>query len=998
MKYTIYKDRFVSATGSKFHMDGEWNDIVQMVCDKSSWPKFHATTKEEYDNAKAKFDAVVMAEMKPNTSRTADNVIAFHAIVLDIDDGATYEEVRKDLKDYEYVMYSSGGTGLKSGDRFRVILPLNTPMVGSEWKRYNTSLTERFPYSDECFKKGIQIQYLPVVNGAYANKFIGEYHRGQWFDYQNPKDLPFVENLSIESIVKNVVFDEAQFTDEEMLELAKAIIEHQSGQLEYEERRLLAQRLKHIGMNDFDIIQVLEQVSRAGYSVSNQSIVAGANPQYAHVEGLYKHVAKGTRIPAIERRIVRYSASTVASVAVAKYDGEWTLGEGEYLSDVSHDMDFTSGVNLLIADVGTGKTVHWTQQENVKFVAPLTSIVASIGDVNSLTDGDVGTWNQIESIIREKDKSKFKELTLVVDECHGLFVDYGYKSKTINRLIDTFKYFKSVVLMSGTVEADYYSSIKFNKVYRVRKPSKAKKTVRTFFCTKKDEILIDWINSLTNKTIVLINDKDLGSVVSSKINRKNLVVNADVKKTDEVNSFFKNKAMGDYEVIIGTNSIVEGLSIEDELNDVDIVIWSDLVPERIEQFCNRFRNVSNSKNVWYFVDRRKVEIIDDYKRSEVLEDAHNLCVGLQKVYEDIQNETLQRSFIRQFGGEMARDLVYFHEGKFNVSFTGIDYEYSEYREKQYRNDFSMFAGKLTEYGYDVLYPISVDGDEKNAEEIKEAKAVVKAERIESRKQELESLISDIDTNTVKEENEASDLYNSTYESIQKLLARGMDKKQVSYAISEYIEDEKFFAKAHEDAEYFETGNTIREMIIDEVNGKNEITSEEKTAIADKIAIKVLREYFNNDIDEMVKSRSWGKWITKNENNIQVSSSSSATKILMQYIKLGESKKVSRNGVKIRVTMIQALSRTGLQFTSGTTFLINDLYKSDQKVVPQTFSDMVQAAYDIVKGLDVYQRAAYASSLFKKEVMSEEDKATYIACSKFAKIKKQSVQAVLEELN
>uniref|UniRef100_UPI0006651988 hypothetical protein n=2 Tax=Klebsiella TaxID=570 RepID=UPI0006651988 len=82
----------------------------------------------------------------------------------------------------------------------------------------------------------------------------------------------------------------------------------------------------------------------------------------------------------------------------------------------------------------------------------------------------------------------------------------------------------------------------------------------------------------------------------------------------------------------------------------------------------------------------------------------------------------------------------------------------------------------------------------------------------------------------------------------------------------------------------------------------------------------------------------------------------------------------------------------------TTFLINDLYKSDQKVVPQTFSDMVQAAYDIVKGLDVYQRAAYASSLFKKEVMSEEDKATYIACSKFAKIKKQSVQAVLEELN
>ncbi|UXE36459.1 hypothetical protein [Raoultella ornithinolytica] len=106
---------------------------------------------------------------------------------------------------------------------------------------------------------------------------------------------------------------------------------------------------------------------------------------------------------------------------------------------------------------------------------------------------------------------------------------------------------------------------------------------------------------------------------------------------------------------------------------------------------------------------------------------------------------------------------------------------------------------------------------------------------------------------------------------------------------------------------------------------------------------------------------------------------------MQYIKLGESKIVSRNGVKIRVTMIEALSRTGLQFTCGNTFLFNDLYKSDQKVLPHT--EMVQEADDNVKGLDVYQRA---SSLFNKEVMSAEDK----VCSK---IKKQSVQAFFDEL-
>ncbi len=579
MKYTVYKNRFSSKSNGIIHNDGSWDDIVDNVVDKSKWDKFNATTVSIYATEKKQFNAIVMAEMRPNMPRTADNVIAFHAIILDIDDGATYDDVRNDLRDYEYVLYSSGGTGLKTGDRFRVILPLNVPMPAHDWKKYNTSLSERFSYSDECFKKGIQIQYLPVLNTAFADQFIGEHHEGRCFDYQMPNDLPFIENRSIESIVKNVVFDELQFSDIEMQELARAIVDHQSGQLGYEERRILAQRLKCIGMNDFDIVQVLNQVSKPGFSRSNDDVVKGANAAYARPEGLYKNVAKGVRIPAIERRIVRSVASHTVSLKQpqpqSKYDGEWFLEQDEYISDISHEMDFNSGINLLIADVGTGKTVHWTKQKNVKFVAPLTSIVDSMSDTNSLTKGNVGTWNQIEGIINTKDKSIFKNTTLVVDECHGLFVDYGYKSRTINRLINAFCEFKSVILMSGTVEADHFSSIEFNKVYRVHKPSQAQKFIRTVFCTKKDDVVINHINSLTNKTIVLMNNKDLCEVTAGRINRKSLVVNADVKKTPEVQTFFKNKTMGSLEVIIGTNSIVEGLSIEDELTDVDIVIWGN---------------------------------------------------------------------------------------------------------------------------------------------------------------------------------------------------------------------------------------------------------------------------------------------------------------------------------------------------------------------------------------------------------------------------------------
>lgn len=939
MKYTHYKNRFSSKDKGIVHLSGEWSDVVDAIVDKSQWHSFSATDRDTYDRAKEQFDAIVMAEMKPNMPRTADNVIAFYAIVLDIDDGASYEDIRQDLQKYEYVLYSSGGTGLKDGDRFRVILPLNEPMPAKDWKRYNTSLSERFAYSDECFKKGIQIQYLPVVNTVFADQFIAEHHRGEWFDYQNPADLPYVETQSIEQFTKHVSFDEAQFTDKELQELAKAIVDHQANSLGYEQRRLLAQRLKHIGMSDHDAIMVLDAVSVPGFSTPNSVLVHGANPLYAHPEGLYKHVAKGVRIPALERRIVRSVASQEDTEAHAtSYDGEWTLAGDEYLSSIFSDMDFTTGINLLIADVGTGKTTQFMEYDEngvctgtipgYLFIAPLTSIVDSFVDDNNLAGSGVGTWNQIESIIREKDKTKFKKLTLVVDECHGLFHDYGYKSKLINRLVETFQYFKSVILMSGTVEPENFSSITFSKVYRVRKPSIAKKNIYTMLSTKKDDLVIDHINNLTNKTIVLMNNKDLCEVVRKKIARSSLVVNADLKETIDVKNFFKGRHMGrHYDVIIGTNSIVEGLSIEDDLQDVDVVIWGDTVPERIEQFANRFRNVSTTKTIWYFIDRKPVELLTDYDRVQVLEEAASLCESLQELYEGLSSDVLRRSFVRQFSGEMYQDLVYFHDGKFHVSFTGVDYEYAEYRAEQYRNDFASFSGCLMKYGFNVFAPIAVDGDEQNAAEIRADKKVFSEARKKTRENLLEALKADMESNTIEDEETAPELYTSTYDSIQKLIAKGLEKGHVATVIDGYIEDEKFFAKAHADADFVQTGETVREMVISEINGRKVLQVHETQEIADKVIGKVLFEYFAGDATAMSNSRSWGGLVvsgntcSSNDLNkrdtyvlpLKAKSAKAAKEILCKYIKLSKSTLKSIDGKKVRVSPVEALSLTGLTF-------------------------------------------------------------------------------------
>lgn len=928
MKYTHYKNRFASKENGVNHLTGEWSEIVSLILNKQEWHRFTASDVNIYQQKKEHFDAIVMAEMKPNMPRTADSVIEFHAIVLDIDDGATYQDIRNDLAKYEYCLYSSGGTGLKQGDRFRVILPLNLPMKAHEWKKYNTSLTERFPYSDECFKKGIQIQYLPVLNTVFKDQFIAEYHKGEWFDFQNPEDLPYVENQSIESIIKNVVFNEAQFSTQEYSELAKAIIDHQASSLGYEDRRLLAQRLKHIDMPEFDIVQVLDRVSKPGFTRSNADVVAGANPQYAHVEGLYKHIAKGVRIPAIERRIVRSVQSNVPvlNATTSKYDGEFWLEPNEYLSDIIDKMDFSTGINLLISDVATGKSVHWSKQSNIKFVAPLVSIVMSIGSgLNDIKNGNVGTWNQIELIINTKDKTVFKDITLVVDECHGLFLDYNYKSRPINRLFDSFKYFKSVVLMSGTIEADHFSNIEFNNVYRVHKESRATKNIKTFFCTKKDEVVIDWVNGLTNKTIVLMNNKDLCSVVQNKINRKSLIVNADVKSTSEVEQFFSTKLMGDYDVIIGTNSIVEGLSIEDKLDDVEIVIWDDLVPERVEQFCNRFRNVSTSKNVWYFIDRKPVKIVEEYNRDEIIKDCHVLCDGLQKTYNLLNNDVVRKAFVRQFSTEMFKDLVFFHDGEFKISYTGIDHDYSNQRAIEYSNDFGKFTNKLNEYSFNVFYPVMVDGNEKNAEEIKALKVAAKELRIENRKVVLERLRDDLTNGTVSTDSTDA-IYVSTVEKIENLLAKGLQKKDMPYCVESYIDDDHFFSKAHTDADFVSTGSTIRDLVLQEVGTKTHLTADDNCTIANKVIVKVLNEYFNGDAKMMVESKSWGGLVVSSTacssndlyiSNVQavpqVKSPKAAKEIIEEFIKLGKSKVKSTNGKKVRVASIEALSLTGLVF-------------------------------------------------------------------------------------
>ncbi|HDC4764980.1 TPA: hypothetical protein O8U58_003608 [Enterobacter cloacae] len=607
------------------------------------------------------------------------------------------------------------------------------------------------------------------------------------------------------------------------------------------------------------------------------------------------------------------------------YNGEWTLEQNHYISSIFDKMDLTSGVNLVNSSVGTGKTTQFIQEANPEtnqkarakpgyiVLVPLTSIRLSFEGDNDVFSTGICTWNQIETILKHSNKEYFADKTLVIDEVHGFFLDYGYKANVINRLIASFPLFKSVIMMSGTATPNDFSGIEFNKVYKIYKPSEARKVISTVVSTRVQDLVLNQLNSSKRKTIVLLNDKAQCEALNQMCTRTGLVVNADKKSNDDVVELYVSGQMK-VEVLYGTYSIVEGLSIENQLEEVDIVIVGDEHPARIEQFTNRFRKISKLKNVTYYVNRREVVEVGIFNRAEVVADAKVMKELLQTTYEALQTEEAKYSFTSQYRKDIAGSMVYFHEGKFEVSFTGIDYAYSEHKTREYANDFSLLSAELKNYGF-IVQPLRFeDGDGENNAVIADTAKRLKEEAVEAENAIIEEYLSDAINGTVKPVEEATELYTAIDQSVEKLLARGLHKDDFESLVKGFIDDRSFFYRAHVDADYYPTGSTIREMIVNMIAGRTKLDALAIRDIADAIIQKVLKEYFAGNTELMLKHPMWSKCVTMTSTGLESSSSKGAKSIVERYITLGNGKVESVKGVKVRLCEVVHLSLTGLRFT------------------------------------------------------------------------------------
>lgn len=139
-----------------------------------------ATTKEDVS-------LFSLAELLPGQPRKAENVTRVFACVLDFDSGVAIEEATALLIGYEYLLYTTH-SHTERAPRFRVVLPLASPVDASEWHETWERIARAFhvfDHVDKAPRHAAAMFYLPAhAPGMPYRTIHGE---GAWL---KPDDLP----------------------------------------------------------------------------------------------------------------------------------------------------------------------------------------------------------------------------------------------------------------------------------------------------------------------------------------------------------------------------------------------------------------------------------------------------------------------------------------------------------------------------------------------------------------------------------------------------------------------------------------------------------------------------------------------------------------------------------------------------------------------------------------------------------------------------------------
>lgn len=934
------------ATKGKFSVasneETTWEDICAGIMDTSSW----AVLKDESE--KVQLPLWSLGEVRHNGGRrTNDNTKMRSGVLLDYDYDSTkadsvymtFEDIQKDLEEFEYVMYSSVSYGRKEGYRCRVLLPFENEVLAEDFQKLYESFKRRFHYIDRsCFVlsqgQNIPAHYEEVT--PYAH-----YNVGKLF---NPhEDMEFVEPAPV------ITFDESlykkcEIDDEELARVFDAVVQHNMHSLDRGKTWFFAQVMKQYGVYSYDRVALVQSIDAK--TTPAQHYASTSTAQF-HLRQLKNYLPEGFEFPKTEEIVHPPKPEVITQLfstkeEVSEYDIELFLEPHQYLSDVDQDINWRKGITLMIGDCGIGKTYGWTnnkdgsakdmQAEKVVVITPLRLIVEQntldFENENDVTKG-IATYNQLKNFPEDKKA----ETLLVIDEAHGLYLD-GFKGDLLRKITEEFEKFQSVVLMSGTIRPEYFSTIKFDQVIRVHKQQKFRKVIQQVRAEDLDTPLYMMAQKkiiergTDRKMVVFVNDiKEIDAMklgLFEKFGRNMNLITVSARREHKVlpeyKTFKETQRLESSNGLIGTVSLVEGINIIDELDGADVHIVGDLSPERIEQVTNRFRRVTGDINVFHYVHNlsnanemfeAEAATSELVKASEMMRDAFNYFYGLM-------TERMKRTRLNTYGTELRCANLFWDYNKFEVSYNMIDCLMAEQRTIRSTVNYVYYRNTLSSYGFLFKNPMNMTTIEDLFEEKKAVNQAHETRRVTALTNLMTSynaLDNTWDTSNDDGETSVQRQY------VMKLITKGLRYTDVQAYLERLVKDKNYWKKVSADMRDAAMGNLTSDMIHKEIHrytferkGVLYFSPTDRDEFALKIVEHTLETHFNGNVEEMKNNDAWRGKIDVVGDEVKLGSKSQAAKtILENYIQVGNSKNVKVNGKSAKCIELISTNRTGFEF-------------------------------------------------------------------------------------
>jgi len=731
------KDKVLSLIPSTF-WDKTYRAQILLNLDDATLQDFYAD-HEDFDPLKDDCKAEIFAKQR-------------HLICLDFDQNPNIDLIKKRLSPLVYFLYTTHSHTSSFG-KYRVIIPMMQGYSKTEWVSWvKPTLISAFkqiiPAQDldlSCFTFG-QIGYFPVINSTSFKQVELFFNDGDDTRILEVEKLPVVKYTPPAVTYTPEVID--PLTADNVDKVIDFLIAHpHMQQLDYVSnnahgaptRMVLATSLFSIGATD-------AQVMRADNALKRKSIgeVKGSTTKL----NLKATKTRRNGHAGILRKYVPYESQLELGLSKPYKVGknEWNIEKSvDYLSLA----DYTDAKRVLIcADMGTGKNHLWSNTNVAhRVLAPLRSIVGQQGSTNNVYKDKTTTYDQAKrliELIESKEINPMDEI-LVVDEAHNLLLA-DYRLAALSNVESLLAYdWKQIIFQSATIASDSFDMLlDFDIKVRIDKIGKATLTYYRFYKNADEgfEDITKTILSTGYKSLILFNNQEKllqYQEVLKQLEISSFIVSAETTRDQSTEAYklanSDNYTMGDVQVILGTNSLVEGISIQDDITNANVFIIGNEPPEYIKQLCGRFRK-AKKVDCYHIARNYKSEKSVESWIAEHKEDSRIACNNAKMLSSNYKEfgEAEHADFIQAFKIDANKfGLVFNVETKTYMRSALSDlFAKADANEMQFYSNFQYADAVIHGLGFKIIKTTKSDSVEGFKELQQECKKRVRKDSTEAR--------------------------------------------------------------------------------------------------------------------------------------------------------------------------------------------------------------------------------------------------------------------------